>query len=84
MVKKLIQICKDMEWALDSKNKMLLPSQHFSICNFFHFHHSNLTSPFCVFNIKSLFNAKFTVVVTPFFVLFDLIFLLAHEDFIIV
>ena len=26
MVKKLIQICKDMEWALNSKNKVLLPS----------------------------------------------------------
>ena len=26
MLKKLIQICKDMEWVLDSKNKMLMPS----------------------------------------------------------
>ena len=26
MVKKLIQICKDIDWALDSKNKMWPPS----------------------------------------------------------
>ena len=26
MVKKLMQICKDIDWALDSKNKMWLPS----------------------------------------------------------
>ena len=54
MVKKLIQICKDIDWAVDYKNKMWLPSQYFSICNFFHFHHSNLTSLFGVFNIKNL------------------------------
>ena len=26
MVKKLIKICKDIDWALNSKNKMWLPS----------------------------------------------------------
>ena len=53
MVKKLIQICKDMEWALDSKKKVILPSQYLSICNFFDFHHSNLSKfslCFSVFN----------------------------------
>ena len=70
VVKKPIQICKDVEWALDSKNKMLLPPQSHSICNFFYFHHSNLTSIFGVFNIKSLCDGTFTVDVTTFFGLF--------------
>ena len=52
MVKKLIQICKDMDWALDFKNKLLLPSYCLSISNFSYFHHSNPTSLFGVFNIK--------------------------------
>ena len=81
MVKELIQICKGIEWALDSKNKMLLPSYCLSICNLFYFHHSNLTSLFGVFNIKSLCNAKFTVYVQPFFAFFVLIFISADGDF---
>ena len=77
-----------MEWALDSKSKVLLPSQCFSICNFFDFHHSNLSNfslCFGVFDIKSLCNdVKFTVDVTPFFAVFVSIFMSAHGDFSIV
>ena len=35
-----------------------------------HIYHFNLTSPFGVFNIKSMCNPKFTVDVTPFFAFF--------------
>ena len=46
----------------------------------FHFHHSNLTSLFNIFNIKSLCNVKFTVDVTLFFAFFVLIFMSARGD----
>ena len=74
MLKKVKQICEDVEWAPDFKNKMLLPSECFSICSFFYFHRTSLTCLFGVFKIKSLCNANFTVDVTPFFALFVLIF----------
>ena len=80
MVKMVIQISKDIDWALYSKNEMWLPSQCLSICNFFHFHHSNMTFLFGVFNINSLCNAKFTVDLMPFFAFFVLIFMSAHGD----
>ena len=83
MVKKLIQVCKDREWALNSKNKILLPLC-FSISNFFDFHHSNLSDfslCFSVSNIKSLCNAKFTIDATSFFAFFVLIFMSAHGGF---
>ena len=73
MVEKLIPICKDIDWDLDSKDKMWLPSYCLSICNFFHIHHYNLsvlTVTFGVFNNKSLCSAKFTVDVTPFFAIY--------------
>ena len=80
MVKKLIQICKDMDWALDSKNEKLLPSYRLSICNSFYFRHPNLMSS--ALNLgKSLCNANFMEDVTPFFALFVLIFMSADGDF---
>ena len=75
--KKLMQICIDIDWAVDCKNKMWC----LSIRNFFHFHHSNLTSLFGVFKIKSLCNVKFTVDLMPFFAFFVSIFMSAHGDF---
>ena len=45
-----MQICKDKEWALGSKNKMLLSSQPLSISKFFLF----MASLFNVFNIQSV------------------------------
>ena len=80
IVKMVIQISKDIDWTLYSKNEMWLPPQCLSICNFFQFHHSNLTSLFGVFNINSLCNAKFTVDVPPIFAFFVLIFMSAHVD----
>ena len=80
MVKKLIQVCKDIDWALDSKTKCDCLHDISPHVTFFYFHHSNLTSLFGIFNIKSLCNAKFTVDVTPFFAFFVLIFMSAHGN----
>ena len=67
MLKKVIQICADFEWAPDFK-------KCFFICRFFYFHYTNLTCLFGVFKIIFLYNANFTVDVTAFFALFVLIF----------
>ena len=84
MVKKGNTICKDVEWAPDSKIKCYYLYNPSPDVFLFYFHHSNLTSLFSFFNIKYLSNANITVDIIRFFAIFVLIFMSAHAAFSII